>query len=309
MDMKRIMLFAAIVAMVALAKGEPSGDYAAEKRRIHEQMTGQRLDADGKTIWEPVQTEFRDAAKSGGVGRRSLLAAAAPLTVSNVKIAQRSNSKLVDISYDLTGGNGTLCNVSVEICDDTTCITARTFDGDGIGPSVKVGKGKRIVWDAGADWPNKFSKKINAKITAIETELSEEWHPIYIRWGSYGGRDLDICGYWENHSTDNVGWSWGSGSASGSYQSRWYGDNTESGPEQIDVRISKEELARERKQRRYKIHFNYYGERGSPCNAKVECEGLSKTSSAFKRTGTRATKSDPCLTITFNETGKPIRID
>ena len=308
MRMKRTMMIAA-VAVVVSVHSVTAGDYSAEKRRIHEQMTGQRLDADGKTILGTVQTESQDSVASGGVGRRMLLAAAAPLTVSNVKIAQRSNSKLVDISYDLTGGNGTLCNVSVEICDDTTCITARTFDGDGIGPSVKVGKGKRIVWDAGADWPNKFSKKINAKITATETELSEDWHPIYIRWGNYGGRDLDICGYWENHGTDNVGWSWGNGSASGSYQSRWYGDNTESGPEQIDVRISKEELARERKQRRYKIHFNYFGERGSPCNAKVECEGLSKTSSASKRTETQATKSDPCVTITFDETGKPIRID
>ena len=306
MNMKRIGMLAAMATIIFSANGGTAHGYSAEKRRIHEQMTGQRLDENGKPIREASQSDVTSEGKTP----RRLMASSAPLTVSNVKIAQRANSKWVDGSYTLTGGNGTLCNVSVEICDDTTCVTARTFEGD-IGPSIKPGKSKyTFSWNAGADWPNKFSKKINATITVTETELSEDWHTIKIKWARYGGYDLDICGYWENNRTDNVGWSWGNGSVSGAYQSKWYGDNTESGPEQIDVRISKEELAREKKTRKYKIHFNYYGGDASDYKAEVEVDGkLSKTQKASKRFGNRATSGDPCLTITFDETGNPISID
>lgn len=305
MNMKRIGMLAAMAAIIFSANGGTAHGYSAEKRRIHEQMTGQRLDENGKPIREASQSDVTSEGKTP----RRLMASSAPLTVSNVKIAQRANSKWVDGSYTLTGGNGTLCNVSVEICDDTTCVTARTFEGD-IGPSIKPGKSKyTFSWNAGADWPNNFSKKVNATIIVTETDLSMDWQPIYIKWGSYGGRDLDICGYWLETRTDNVGWSWGSGSQSGAYQSYWHGDNTESGPEQVDVRISKEELSREFKKRKYRIHFNYYGERGSPCKATVSVGNLSKTSSTSQRLGTRAVTSDPYLTITFDEYGKPISID
>ena len=293
----------AVLSVSALSFGAEANDYSAEKRCIHEQVTGQKLDENGRPVREKALAEVTAGS------RARLLAASSPLKVSNVRMSQRKDSKWVDVYYDLTGGNGTLCNVSVEMCDDATCITARTFDGDGIGESVRPGTGKHFAWNAGADWPNNFSKKVNATITATETDLSMDWQSIYIKWGSYGGRDLDICGYWVETRTDNVGWSWGSGSQTGAYQSYWHGDNTGSGPEQVDVRISQEELSREFKKRRYRVHFNYFGERGSPCKATVSVGSLSKTSSTSQRLGTRAITSDPCLTITFDEYGKPISID
>ena len=305
MGMTRVMIAAVLVAAAGLARRATAGDYSGEKRRIHELMTGQRLDEDGRSVQEVA----REDAASGAKPFQRLNAASTPLKVSNVRMTQRANSKWVDVYYDLTGGNGTLCNVRVEMCDDATYITAGTFEGDGIGSSVRPGLNKHFAWNAGADWPDNFSKKVNATITATETELSTAWHTLYVRWGGFGGRDLDICGYWVDNRTDNVGWSWGNGTAAGAYQSYWHGDNTGSGPEQIDVRISADELARERRQRKYRIHFNYYGERGSPCKATVECEGLSKSSKASMRTGTKATSGDPSLTITFDEDGNPVRID
>ena len=307
---KLMMLCVAAMAMVSVwaemfGNVGVGGNYSNEKRRIHEQTTGQRLDESGK----PVCDDIRKSGAIRNVSARLMAASSSTLKVSNIKISQRKNSKLVDVYYDLTGGNGTLCNVSVEMCDDSKCITAHTFEGD-IGPSVTPSKGKHFTWDAGRDWPHHFSTKVNATITATETELSSEWHVIKIKWANYGGYDLDICGYWANAPTDNVGWSWGNGSERGGYQSRWHGDNTGSGPEQIDVRISKEELSRERKKRKYKIHFNYFEGYASSYKAEVEVDGkLSKVQKASKRLGTRATTNDPFLTITFDETGKPISID
>lgn len=305
---EKMLLTVVAVAFVAVSSfGATYEDVAARKRRIHEERTGQKLDENGKTIWSSRQT-----ASDNGTSKRPMLKAAAkPLKVSNVKMTQRKDSKWVDVTYDLEGGSGSLCSVKVMMCDDKLCIPAETFDGDGIGDAVRVGKNKRFAWNAGADWPDHYSKKVNATITATETDIPESWHTIRVKWAGYNGRDLDICGYWVDRRTDVVGWSWGNGTETGAYRSRWHGDNTESGPEIIDVSISPDELKRERRERKYKIHFNYYGEMGSPCRAEVSVDGTSlfKSQSASKRLETCAKSTDPGIIITFDASGKPVAID
>lgn len=78
--------------------------------------------------------------------------------VTNVVASQRGDdSKLVDITYNLTDGDGDPCTVWVSVSDNGGVdwrVPARTFIGDGdIGMGVTPGAGKAVVWDAGADMP------------------------------------------------------------------------------------------------------------------------------------------------------------
>jgi len=88
--------------------------------------------------------------------------------VSNAHAEQHPGTHLVDITYDVEDPDGDSMTVSVQFSDDggeTFNVPAKTFSGD-IGPGVTSGKGKRVVWDAGADVPNTFGSNYVAKITA-----------------------------------------------------------------------------------------------------------------------------------------------
>jgi formylglycine-generating enzyme required for sulfatase activity len=82
-------------------------------------------------------------------------AVAAPVA-SNVVAAQRADSTLVDLSYDLSGADAFGAIIAVELSDDsgaTYSAAPPSLSGD-LGSGIANGTGKQIVWDAGADQPN-----------------------------------------------------------------------------------------------------------------------------------------------------------
>jgi formylglycine-generating enzyme required for sulfatase activity len=90
--------------------------------------------------------------------------------VSNVKAQQRPGTKIVDITYDVDDPDGDTLTVTVEISDDggnSFKVPAKTFSGD-VGSGIKLGKGKKITWDAGKDAPNVFGANYRAKVTASD---------------------------------------------------------------------------------------------------------------------------------------------
>ena len=87
-------------------------------------------------------------------------------TVTNVRGAQRENSKLVDIYYDLNDTDGGTYYVEVEVIGRTSDVTASSFSGD-VGEGVTPGQNRHIVWDAGADWPGNKGD-VKAVVTAIK---------------------------------------------------------------------------------------------------------------------------------------------
>jgi hypothetical protein len=89
-------------------------------------------------------------------------------TVTNVRGIQRENSKLVDIYYDLNATDYGTYTVGVEIEGRTIAVTASTFTGD-VGEGVTPGSNRHIIWDAGADWPNK-----KGDVKAIVTATKED---------------------------------------------------------------------------------------------------------------------------------------
>lgn len=88
--------------------------------------------------------------------------------ITNIRVAQRAGSKLVDVRYDLADADGDVQAVKLEISGDgglTYSIPAHTFTGD-VGLGITPGVDKHIVWDAGADWNGQLVSSAAARITA-----------------------------------------------------------------------------------------------------------------------------------------------
>ena len=96
-----------------------------------------------------------------------LLSAADPV-VSNVRASQRPGTQLVDITYALVDPDSSSLTVSVAVSDNggsTYAVPVTTFSG-ALGAGIPPGNNKRITWDAGTDWPGKFSSNMRFRITA-----------------------------------------------------------------------------------------------------------------------------------------------
>lgn len=76
--------------------------------------------------------------------------------VSNVRAAQRSGTKQVDIWYDVSDSDGDLVDISVGIKDGGSAVPAPSCTGD-IGANRVCGTNKKITWNAGTDWSGNFS--------------------------------------------------------------------------------------------------------------------------------------------------------
>ena len=88
--------------------------------------------------------------------------------VSNVRSAQRPGTQLVEITYELADPDSSQLTVSVAVSDNagaSYAVPASSFTGD-VGGNVTPGTHKKITWDAGKDWPNKFSANMRFRVTA-----------------------------------------------------------------------------------------------------------------------------------------------
>ena len=93
--------------------------------------------------------------------------AAAPV-VTNVRAAQRTGTKLVDIYYDLADADSATVTVAIALSADggvNYSLPAATFTGD-YGAGVTPGTNKRAVWNAGIDWNGLFTSRGRARVTA-----------------------------------------------------------------------------------------------------------------------------------------------
>jgi hypothetical protein len=94
--------------------------------------------------------------------------AASPAAVSNVRAAQRSGTKLVDIHYDLSYLGISPINISIYVSSDsgtTWNVPAATFGGD-YGLGVSPGDNKMVVWNAGADWNGQYTTSCRVRVVA-----------------------------------------------------------------------------------------------------------------------------------------------
>ena len=262
--------------------------------------------------WEPgikaSDSEFWRLSKQGVDLQRPIAKDDATSDVARNVVAQQEsgmmNSKSVIIKYDVQ--SFVPVNVSVVVKDNGVVVPATSFTGD-YGLGVLPGMNKRIVWNAGLDYNNVLSSNMVVTVTAIPADNPSTWAMVTISWASFGGRDLDVCGYWLDRPDVKVGYSYGTGSTTSAYQSTWRGDNTGSGPEYINIGVAPGETLAGVTRRTYRIHCNYYGAAGSSAKAtiSVSCNGttMSKTITTANRNGSAANTSDPYVTINFDSIG------
>lgn len=96
--------------------------------------------------------------------------ARAGFTVSGVTARQRPQTMLVEIGYDLALQDVSSARVVLEASPDgceVWQVPVTSVTGD-IGPGVKAGTGKKIVWDAGADWLRHLSPEMRFRISVYE---------------------------------------------------------------------------------------------------------------------------------------------
>ena len=91
-----------------------------------------------------------------------------PSFVSKVRAAQRSGTKVVDIYYEFTAPAGDSPVVGLALSSgggSSWDVVPRSVSGD-IGTNVAPGTERRIVWNAGADWPSMASSGMVARVGA-----------------------------------------------------------------------------------------------------------------------------------------------
>ena len=100
-------------------------------------------------------------------------ALAAGPVVSDLIVSQRSGTKFVDIFYGVTAATPTV-DVTLEISNDgglTYLVPANSATG-AVGNKVPTGTGKKIVWNAGADWNGRFTPQMRFRVLADDGLIS-----------------------------------------------------------------------------------------------------------------------------------------
>jgi formylglycine-generating enzyme required for sulfatase activity len=93
---------------------------------------------------------------------------AAPPVVSNVQASQRAASQIVDITYNVSDPDGGTVTVSVlASADGGTNWDVPVFTMSGhVGTGVPLGAMRQIVWNAGIDWPGKYTDRCRVRVIA-----------------------------------------------------------------------------------------------------------------------------------------------
>ena len=104
----------------------------------------------------------------GRGGHASMPERAVDPVVFNLSAAQRADTKLVDISYDVTADTPTVA-VTLEISSDggvTFDVPVAAVSGD-IGADIVVGTGKTVTWNAGINWDQQVSSQTRFRVIAL----------------------------------------------------------------------------------------------------------------------------------------------
>jgi formylglycine-generating enzyme required for sulfatase activity len=100
-----------------------------------------------------------------------LAAANTPPEIRNLKVQQRPGTYLVDVTFDLVDPdsyNGVFLSMEASVDNGATFnLPAKTVTGDlGL---VKPGTGKKVVWEAFTDWPDKYTPNAKVRIVAADS--------------------------------------------------------------------------------------------------------------------------------------------
>jgi formylglycine-generating enzyme required for sulfatase activity len=151
-----------------------------------------------KTITTPAREPAPEAKQEGTEMRgmtntAAAVAAAAALgaagaayavpEVSNVRMAQREDSRIVDVWYDL-GGEAAIVTLGIETNGVPIPDEAVTRLSGDVSVVVQPGTDRRIVWNAGADWPEHSVTNARARVTAWSVDAPPQYCAVNLVEGS-----------------------------------------------------------------------------------------------------------------------------
>lgn len=118
--------------------------------------------------------------------------------VSNVSPSQRTGTKLMDITYDVSAPGATTVIVTLEVSDDggATFLVPVIRVSGAVGMRVTPGAGRTLTWDAGVDWPRKFSSQMRFRIKADDRPPLEQFlsWDLSAQTASFGVLMVDAAG-------------------------------------------------------------------------------------------------------------------
>ncbi len=115
----------------------------------------------------------------------------AAVTLSNVAIAQREGTRLVDIYYDAINPAGSSLSAFVAVSNNDERVEATAFSGD-VGGNVSEGSGLHIVWDGGADLPGVATTDLSITLSVSDPVPAGV---VLIPAGANTGNDPDFGPY------------------------------------------------------------------------------------------------------------------
>lgn len=124
-------------------------------------------------------------------------AAFGEVTITNLAVAQRPGTKLVDIAYDVSSSTTNFVMVWLTVRNGTTAVMASNLTG-AVG-TVPVGTNKQIVWDMGTDWKTtaaSLSFSVWADDGQVPCPVSKTGQTVSFRAGDDG--DLETGVVWSN---------------------------------------------------------------------------------------------------------------
>jgi hypothetical protein len=95
----------------------------------------------------------------------SAVLAVADVTVTNLVVAQRPGTKLVDITYNVSSTATNAATISLTVSNGAVKVNATNLTG-AVGVGVATGTGKSMVWNMGTDWNGNLSSNVFFAITA-----------------------------------------------------------------------------------------------------------------------------------------------
>ena len=121
----------------------------------------------------------------------SVVPVVSDVTITNLAVAQRPGTKLMDITYDVSSTTTNQVSMSLMVSNGASAVIANTLTGD-IGWPVATGTGKSMAWNMGTDW-NGNSSTLTYALKADETP-----HPqgmVQIPAGTNSSTDPDFGAY------------------------------------------------------------------------------------------------------------------
>jgi hypothetical protein len=97
--------------------------------------------------------------------------------VTNVRMAQRAGTRVVDVLYDLAG-EAAIVTLGIETNGVAIPDSAVTRLSGDVSVVIQPGTDRHIVWNAGADWPENVTETAKARVTAWSVDAP----PLYCAW-------------------------------------------------------------------------------------------------------------------------------